>query len=120
MTTEIKLVNIAVHARHGVRAEERFLGQRFFVDITCRLPEGHRPVDEDLSTTVDYAALFKVVQSVCSERTFRLIESLGAEICDRVLERFPLVVDVAIEIRKPAAPIEGVLDHAAVAVRKSR
>ncbi len=120
MTTEIKLVNIAVHARHGVRAEERFLGQRFFVDISCRLPEDHRANDEDLSTTVDYAALFKVVQGVCSERTFRLIESLGVEICDRVLERFPLVVDVAVEIRKPAAPIEGVLDHAAVAVRKQR
>jgi dihydroneopterin aldolase len=37
-----------------------------------------------------------------------------------VLAQFPLVAAVEIEIRKPAAPIGGILDHAAVRLSLQR
>lgn len=117
---EIKLVNIAVHGRHGVLDEERRLGQRFFIDLTCRLPEGHQVRDDDLTTTVDYAAVFALVQKLASEQPCRLLETLATRIAQAVLVQFPLVAAVDIEIRKPAAPIGGILDHAAVRLSLQR
>lgn len=117
---EIKLINIAVHGRHGVLDEERRLGQRFFIDLLCRLPEGHRVRDDDLASTVDYAAVFALVQKLAGENPCRLLETLATRITQAVLDQFPLVAEVEIEIRKPAAPIGGILDHAAVRLRLRR
>jgi len=111
---EIKLINIAVHARHGVLAEEQRLGQQFFIDLHCRLAEGHRVRDDDLATTVDYSALFNLVRRLAEGQPCRLLETLAERIAQAVLEGFPLVAEVEIEIRKPSAPLGGVLDHAAV------
>jgi len=111
---EIKLINIAVHGRHGVLDEERRLGQPFFIDLHCRLPEGHRVRDDDLSTTVDYSALFSLVRRLAEEKPVRLLETLAERIATSILEGFPLVAEVDVEIRKPAAPLGGILDHAAV------
>jgi dihydroneopterin aldolase len=111
---EIKLINIAVHARHGVLDEERRLGQPFYIDLHCHLAEGHRVRDDELSTTVDYSALFNLVRSIAEGQPCRLLETLAERIAKAVLEGFPLVAEVEIEVRKPAAPLGGVLDHAAV------
>lgn len=111
---EIKLVNIAIHGRHGVLEEERRLGQRFFIDVTCRLPEGHVVRDDDLSTTVDYSKVFALVSDIAGQQPCRLLETLAQVLCRRILADFSLVSEVEIEIRKPAAPIGGILDHAAV------
>ena len=117
---EIRLTNIRVFGHHGVLEEERRLGQRFEIDVVCRLPAGHVVVDSDLSSTVNYAEVFERVRVIAEGEPFRLIESLAAVIARRLLADFPLVAEVEVEVRKPSAPIAGVLDHASVRLRLAR
>lgn len=117
---EIRLTNIRVFGYHGVLEEERRLGQRFEIDVAFRLPPGHRVHDDDLSSTVDYSAVYARVMTLAQGEPFRLIESLADAIAQRLLADFPLIHEIDVEVRKPAAPISGPLDHASVKLTLKR
>lgn len=117
MTTyTIRLVNCAFFARHGARAEEAVLGQRFFVDAELTVEAGSSPENDDLTGTVDYGAVFKLVETTVTGERFDLIEALALAIGRRLRTAFPQVSRAAITVRKPSAPVEGVFDYVAVTV----
>ncbi|MBO3760667.1 dihydroneopterin aldolase [Ciceribacter sp. L1K22] len=117
---KIRLKNCAFFAHHGFYPEEGVLGQRFFVDAEMDVDAGESLDREALENTVDYGAAFKEIEKVVTGTRRRLIEALALDICRTLLGRFPPIRHVAITVRKPSAPIQGVLDYAEVCVELSR
>ncbi len=115
----IRLVNMAFYGHHGVDAEERRLGQQFFVDLDLALDLRAAGRQDDLAATVDYARVYQVVAEVEQARSCRLIEALAEGIAEAVLAQFP-VAAVTVRVRKPGAPLGGVLDHVEVEITRSR
>jgi dihydroneopterin aldolase len=115
-TYTITLANCAFFARHGVMDEEEVLGQRFFVDAELEvLPAG--PLEHDaLESTVDYGVAFKVIEKIVTGRRYFLIEALAMEVARALSAQFPQIVRARITLRKPNAPISGVLDYVQVTV----
>jgi dihydroneopterin aldolase len=113
---QIRLKNCAFFARHGVHDEEEALGQRFYVDAVLSVDPG-RALDEDsIEGTVDYGVAFGVIEKIITgERRF-LIESLALEVGKALAARFPQIRRAEITVRKPNAPVAGVLDHVEVTV----
>jgi dihydroneopterin aldolase len=112
----IRLVNCAFFARHGIMDEEERLGQRFYVDATLLIvPEG--PLDADsIAHTVDYGVAFEVIERIVTgERRF-LIEALALECARALVARFPQIRRAEVTVRKPNAPVRGVLDHVEVTI----
>lgn len=116
----ISLSNMAFFAHHGVGPQERRLGQRFFVDLEFYLDLQPAARTDDYSKTVCYAAVYKAVDAVMTGEPVNLIETLAERIAQAVLGEFPAVDGVTIAIRKPSAPVPGVLDHAAVEISRRR
>ena len=112
----IRMKNCAFFARHGVLDEEEALGQRFYVDATLSVsPE--RPLDEDaIDGTVDYGVAFGVIEMIVTGRRRFLIEALALDVAKALCKRFPQIVRAEITVRKPNAPVAGVLDHVEVTV----
>lgn len=112
----IRLKNCAFFARHGVHAEEETLGQRFYVDAELHVrPEGG--LDEDaLDGTVDYGVAFQEIEAIVTGRRRFLIEALAFDVARALCRRFPQIQKAAITVRKPNAPVPGVLDHVEVTV----
>lgn len=115
-TYTITLANCAFFARHGVMDEEEALGQRFFVDAELEVqPNG--PLESDaLETTVDYGVAFKMIEKIVTGRRYFLIEALAMEIARSLEAQFPQIRRVRITLRKPNAPVAGVLDYVQVSV----
>ena len=115
-TYTILLSNCAFFARHGAMAEEEVLGQRFFVDAELEVqPAG--PLEQDvLESTVDYGVAFKVIEQIVTGRRYFLIEALAMEVARSLEARFPQIRRAKITLRKPNAPIAGVLDYVQVTV----
>lgn len=107
----ILLKNCAFFARHGVHAAEHQLGQRFYVDARLTVvPE--RPLDQDdVLGTVDYGIAFAVIEDVVTGRRRFLIEALAMDVAKALCERFPQIASAEITVRKPNAPVAGVLDY---------
>lgn len=112
----IRMKNCAFFARHGVHDEEERLGQRFYVDAVLTVEPGRTLRDDVLEGTVDYGAAFRVIEEIITGQRRFLIESLAMEVAQVLTERFKEVVRAEITVRKPNAPVPGVLDHVEVTV----
>ncbi|TGQ77239.1 2-amino-4-hydroxy-6-hydroxymethyldihydropteridine diphosphokinase [Mesorhizobium sp. M8A.F.Ca.ET.165.01.1.1] len=120
VTDRVFVSNLCVHGYHGVLSEETRLGQKFFIDIDCVSDLEQCVRDDDYSKAVCYATLCNLAVEVSASGPFRLIETLGDRIAERVLVGFPSVSEVLVRIRKPSAPIAHALDHVGIEVRRAR
>lgn len=112
----IRLKNCAFFARHGLHDEEEKLGQRFYVDAVLTVDPGRALEEDSIADTVDYGVAFGVIEAIVTgERRF-LIEALALKVAKALSGRFPQVKHVEITVRKPNAPVPGVLDYVEVTV----
>lgn len=112
----ILLKNCSFFARHGLLEQEEVLGQRFFVDAEMEVEAGDALEKDCIDNTVDYGVAFSVIeQAVVGQRRY-LIEALANDIALALRNRYPQIVRVKISVRKPSAPVPGILDYAQVTV----
>ena len=112
----ITLKNCAFFARHGVLDEEEALGQRFYVDAELTV-EPSRPLEDDsIEDTVNYGIAFTVIEKIVTGHRRFLIEALALEVAKALTARFPQIRKAEITVRKPNAPVPGVLDYVEVTV----
>jgi 7,8-dihydroneopterin aldolase/epimerase/oxygenase len=112
----IRMKNCAFFARHGVLDEEEALGQRFYVDAALTVDPGRALEEDSIDATVDYGVAFQVIEKIITgERRF-LIESLALEVAKALTARFPQIKRAEITVRKPNAPVPGVIDHVEVTI----
>jgi dihydroneopterin aldolase len=112
----IRMKNCAFFARHGVMAEEGTLGQRFYVDAVLTVEPERALQEDDIAGTVDYGEAFKLIEQIVTGQRRFLIEALAVDVAKALTARFPIVSRAEITVRKPNAPVAGVLDHVEVTV----
>lgn len=108
--------NCAFFARHGVYDQEEFLGQRFYVDACLTVEPGRALEEDDIAGTVDYGIAFAEIERIVTGKRRYLIEALALEIAKALCARFSQIRRAQITVRKPHAPVPGVLDHIEVHV----
>lgn len=112
----IRLKNCAFFARHGLFNEEETLGQRFFVDAELLVDGTDALENDDFEKVVDYGAAFQVIERIITGKRRFLIEALALDVAKDICETFPIVKQTTVTIRKPSAPVQGILDYAEVSV----
>ena len=119
MADRIELRGLIVHGRHGVYERERVSGQDFVVDITVWIDLADAAASDDLADTYDYDALAQLAAGIVAGPQRNLIETVGGEIADRVMDD-ERVHAVEVVVHKPQAPIAQKFADVAVVVRRSR
>jgi dihydroneopterin aldolase len=117
MPDRILIHGIQFHGHHGVRAEERELGQRFVVDVELRLDIAPAAGTDNLAATVDYERVHALVVEVGTRERFNLLETLATQIASALLEGFP-VRQVTVRATKPSPPIPGVVGGVSVEITR--
>ncbi len=113
---QIRMKNCAFFARHGVFDEEEMLGQRFYVDAVLTVDPGRALEDDAIENTVDYGVAFQVIEKIITGQRRFLIEALALEVGKALTQRYPQIARAEITVRKPNAPVPGVLDYVEVTV----
>ena len=119
MADRIELRGLTVRGRHGVFDHERTNGQDFVLDITVWIDLADAAVNDDLAHTYDYAALAQLAADIVAGPPRNLIEAVGAEIAEKVMDD-QRVHAVEVVVHKPQAPIAQRFADVAVVVRRSR
>lgn len=114
----IRLCNMQFYGRHGVNPEEQVLGQRFEIDVELRVNTRLAALQDDLQQTINYAQVYRAVKQIVEEEHFNLIETLAEAIATHIGRRFA-PDSVRVCVRKPHAPIKGVLDYVAVEIERT-
>lgn len=94
---------------HGVSKFEKDLGGKFEVDVEMTTSFKKACQTDDLRYTIDYEAIYHMVDNCVKEKKYYLIETLADSIAKQILFAFS-VDKITIRIRKPHASIQGVLD----------
>jgi FolB domain-containing protein len=101
--SEILIDSLRVKTWIGVPDGERIEAQEIEIDIRIRPTRNFAEMQDDITLTVDYAAVCQRVSELAAERPRRLIESLAQEIGDIILNEFG-ATSVEVEIRKFILP----------------
>jgi dihydropteroate synthase len=116
---QIALRGLRVHGYHGVLDSERRDGQEFLVDAVLWLDTAAAAASDDLTLTVDYAALADRLAAIVAGPPVRLIETLAQRLADAALAG-PLVCEAEITVHKPHAPVGHAFGDVAVTIRRPR
>jgi len=116
----VRLINAVFYAHHGVMQEEHRLGGRYEVDVSMDLNFEEAAREDNLSKTVNYEGIYKLVQELVTNNRFYLIERLAYLIARKVLEVHDFVETVEVTVRKPNPPVGGTCDAAEATYRAVR
>lgn len=116
----VGLTKARFFAYHGLYPEEQQLGTEFFVDLVVRFKRGVLGSgEEDIGKTVNYAALYEIAQTEMG-RARKLLETVAEAMLVRVMEEFPEVDHIHVQITKQHPPFGGDLSQATVALEWSK
>ena len=73
-----------------------------------------------MNKSVSYADVYDVVKEITEKRRFNLIEALAENIAKEVLDKFELINEVMVRVKKPEAPVNGIYDYFGVEIRRGR
>ncbi len=102
---EIRIEDLKIYAYHGVYAEENEKGQDFYVNATLYTDTREAGKQDALSLSSDYGEICHMINDFLKLHTFSLIETMAEKTAEQLLQRFPLIQALDLEIRKPQAPI---------------
>jgi dihydroneopterin aldolase len=116
---KILLEGLEFFAYHGYHKEERKTGNRYNVDVLVEANVKEAAVRDRLKETIDYAKLYQTVKEEMAQPA-KLLEHIAHRIIQRVLEQFPQVEAVEVQVSKFNPPLGGVCHRACVTLREER
>lgn len=108
------------YAYHGVLSDEQSLGGKFEVDVDLHADLTRGALSDKLQQTVDYERVYDYIKQLVLGKKYYLIEALGETIADGLLKEFKKVEKVVVRVRKPSAPVKGVVDYVEVEIARAR
>lgn len=115
---QIRIENLEVYAHHGVFPQETQKGQIFVINAVLYTELRKAGMADELALSTNYGEVCHFIDDYLREHTFLLIEAAAEHLAEELLLRFPLVMCIALEIKKPHAPIN--LPFSSVSVKIER
>ncbi|PCH77780.1 MAG: dihydroneopterin aldolase [Flavobacteriaceae bacterium] len=116
---KITVSNIKVYAYHGCLDEEGKIGSDYRVDVTIKADLRKSALSDDLSDTVDYVHLNKIVKEEMALRS-KLLEEVVERILQRIMQEIKLVDKATVAVSKLNPPIGGNVEMVTVERSKKR
>ncbi|KAJ8628448.1 hypothetical protein MRB53_021755 [Persea americana] len=114
------LRGLKFHGFHGVKEEEKKLGQKFLVDVDAWLDLRKAGKTDCLSDTVSYTAIYSIVQEVVEGPSQNLLESVAHLSANTTLMKFPQISAVRVKVGKPHVAVRGPVDYLGVDIVRYR
>ncbi len=115
---KIIMKDMQFYGYHGVLAEEQRLGQRFVVDVELFLDLEPAGKSDDLTKTISYADVYRLVEDIITKSKFKLIEAAAEAVAGQLIQKFK-PEKVTVRVKKPQTPIAGCFAHMAVEITRS-
>ena len=119
MTQRIEVKGIKVYAFHGCLKEESLIGGNYIVDLFVDTDFSASFISDELSDTVDYVELNRIVETEMAIRS-KLIEHVAKRISDTILKTDKRVSRVGVSVRKLLPPINGDVEEVVVKIEDER
>ena len=96
----IELTGLVFMGRHGVKHNERMNTQRIQVDATLELELRYPGETDELTDTINYAEVRKIIQEIVETHSYKLLEKMAETIAESLLLRFDTLQRIIIRVAK--------------------
>ena len=107
------LRNVRFHAFHGVLPQERQVGGDFLLTLRVGYPLAKAMESDEVGDTLNYASLYALVKQEMDQPS-QLLEHVAGRIAKAVMNAFPAVTSVDLELTKQNPPMGADCDGATV------
>lgn len=115
MKQQIEVNGIQLYAFHGCLEEEGRIGGNYIVDIRLTTDFSTAALTDDLSQTVDYVDINRIVTEEMAIRS-KLIEHVGQRISQRIYKELVGIDQLRVKITKLCPPINGDVQSVAIII----
>ena len=115
----IKVENIRIFANHGCLTEETKIGSDYRVDLKVKANLKPSASSDQLSDTVDYVFLNRIVREEMLKPT-HLLEAVAKRIVSRILNEDAMVTKASVSISKLNPPIGGDVEKVTIKMTETR
>ncbi|MBV7269128.1 dihydroneopterin aldolase [Winogradskyella luteola] len=115
----IKVENIRVFAHHGCLKEETIIGSDYRVDVVVKANLRNSSKSDELSDTVDYVFLNKVVREEMAMPS-KLLETVAQRILNRFFNEDKLISKASVSVSKINPPIGGDVEKVTIKLSQKR
>lgn len=109
----ITVSGIKLYAYHGCMEEEAKIGSDYEVDVVLEADLSEAAASDDLTKTVDYVAVNKVVEEEMAIRS-KLLEHVAQRIINKLAANHPEIVSMEVSVAKLNPPINGNVDRVVI------
>ncbi|KAF3442768.1 hypothetical protein FNV43_RR16685 [Rhamnella rubrinervis] len=110
------LRGLKFHGFHGVKPEEKKLGQKFVIDVDAWMDLHPAGLSDQLSDTISYTEIYRIVKEVVEGPPHNLLESVAQLIASTTLSKYPKISAVRVKVEKPHVAVHGPLDSLGVEI----
>ena len=115
---KVRVNNIKTYSYHGCLDEEGVIGSDYRIDVEVSVKNKIAQQTDDLSQTVDYSDVTKIVVEEMGVRS-KLIETVAARIIRRIHKECKHSNSVSVSVTKINPPIEGDVETVCVVLNSS-
>ncbi|XP_057512973.1 dihydroneopterin aldolase 1-like isoform X1 [Actinidia eriantha] len=95
---KLVLRGLKFHGFHGVKPEEKKLGQKFLVDVDAWMDLQVAGKSDKLSDTISYTEIYRIVKDVVEGPPHNLLESVAQLIASTTLTKYPQISTVRVMV----------------------
>ncbi|KAI4352242.1 hypothetical protein L6164_006513 [Bauhinia variegata] len=114
------LRGLTFHGFHGVKPEERKLGQKFLVDVDAWMDLRAAGKSDLMSDTVSYTSIYRIVKEVLEGPPHNLLESVAEQITTTTMTNHHQISAVRVKVGKPHVAVQGPVDYLGVEIFRER
>jgi 7,8-dihydroneopterin aldolase/epimerase/oxygenase len=117
---KIIIEELEVYAYHGVKQEEKKLGQMFIVSLQISADLEAAALSGNLDATINYSKVCHAVKDILQSEKCDLIETAALKVIEGIFHKFNNAQVIKVLLKKPWAPMGQHLKYAAVELERGR
>jgi dihydroneopterin aldolase / 2-amino-4-hydroxy-6-hydroxymethyldihydropteridine diphosphokinase len=107
---KIKIKDLKLFGYHGVKQEEKTIGQNFLFNISIDIAKDSFEKDglyqDNILNTVNYSEIITLVKEINSNNRYNLLETFSEVLAEKIISYSPLILKVKVRIEKISPPIK--------------
>ncbi|MFW5805031.1 MAG: dihydroneopterin aldolase [Bacteroidales bacterium] len=112
----IKIEGMEFYAYHGHYREERYVGNRFLLDISINTNTTKAEKSDNIEDTLNYQQVYAIIKDDMENKQSHLLENIGRRIIDRLYKNFDGIDKVKLKISKINPPMGGQIQSVSVTI----
>lgn len=109
----IRLNGMKFHSLHGVLPVEGVIGNHYVVNLSLDTDTTRAEEHDELEGTINYADVYDLVKAEMDQPS-KLIENVAYRIRKTLLEHYPAIEKMEVEVQKMRPPVNGEVEYASI------